>query len=119
MTLLETKISALSKYFNAACFAGKWTSDKFVDEKLSKFNQQNKRPIVKLFITSRLFRFVSFFNFIEAKYSNLCELCESGCDIGDMYHGRTGALVCLTENIGDIAWVRLDDAFRHFKVISI
>ncbi|KAF7995226.1 hypothetical protein HCN44_004698 [Aphidius gifuensis] len=85
MTLLETKIAAISNYFNAACFAGKWTSDKIFDEKL------------------------------KAKYSNLCELCESGCGIGDMYHGRTGALVCLTENIGDIAWVRLDDAFRHFK----
>lgn len=39
-----------------------------------------------------------------------------GCYSSDTYHGREGALLCLTDNAGDVAWVRLNDTLEHFKV---
>ncbi|XP_053598322.1 transferrin [Microplitis demolitor] len=85
-TLFENNISSLSKFFEAACIAGPWTFDTHEDSRL------------------------------KLKYRNLCSLCDNpnGCYAGDKYHGREGALLCLTDNAGDIAWVRLDDAHRHF-----
>lgn len=54
----------------------------------------------------------------EAHYRNLCALCDNpnGCYSDDKYHGPEGSLLCLTDNVGDIAWAKLDDAIRHFKV---
>lgn len=56
--------------------------------------------------------------FTESKYKNLCAACEnpSSCYNTDKYYGREGALLCLTDNVGDVTWVRLDDARVHFKV---
>lgn len=50
------------------------------------------------------------------KYKNLCELCDipTSCSNQDKYWGRRGPLYCLTDGLGDIGWVRLDDAQTHF-----
>ncbi|XP_015175750.1 PREDICTED: transferrin [Polistes dominula] len=87
-TLLENRLTALSNYFEAACIAGPWIDDAALDKKLKK------------------------------KYKNLCSLCynPASCSIGDKYHGRDGAILCLTDNVGDIAWVRLDDVVQYFKM---
>ncbi|XP_034952030.1 transferrin-like isoform X2 [Chelonus insularis] len=90
-TLLGNDISSLSKYFQAACIAGPWTFDAKQDSQL------------------------------KTKYRNLCALCENpiGCYSSDKYHGREGALLCLTDNVGDAAWVRLQDAITHFQAEKI
>lgn len=64
---------------------------------------------------------IQYFNCAESKYRNLCALCDNptGCYDSDKYHGREGALLCFTEGAADVAWVRLDDALRHFKVSLI
>jgi len=56
--------------------------------------------------------------FTESKYKNLCAACDnpSSCYITDQYYGEEGVLFCLTDNVGDVAWVRLDIARAHFKV---
>ncbi|XP_072760002.1 transferrin isoform X2 [Anoplolepis gracilipes] len=91
MTLFENRIHALSKFFEMACIAGLWSSDAIFDYQL------------------------------KSKYKNLCAACEnpSSCYNTDKYYGRQGALLCLTDNVGDVAWVRLDDARVHFKAEMI
>ncbi|XP_053977011.1 transferrin isoform X1 [Hylaeus volcanicus] len=86
-TLLENRVNGVSNFFEAACIAGPWSADTELDSKL------------------------------KAKYRNLCAACDNpvGCYSSDKYHGREGALLCLTDNAGDIAWVRLDDTLAHFK----
>lgn len=56
--------------------------------------------------------------FTESKYKNLCAACDnpSSCYNTDKYYGPEGALLCLTDNVGDVAWVKLADARVHFKV---
>lgn len=86
-TLLENRIAGLSDFFESACIAGPWSADTSFDSKL------------------------------KSKYRNLCGSCgnPAGCYANDKYYGPEGALLCLTDNAGDIAWVRLDDALEHFK----
>ncbi|XP_017753884.1 PREDICTED: transferrin isoform X2 [Eufriesea mexicana] len=86
-TLLENRMNGLSNFFEAACIAGPWTADTTFNSKL------------------------------KSKYRNLCAACDNpvGCYTNDKYHGREGALLCLTDNAGDIAWVRLNDTLEHFK----
>lgn len=62
--------------------------------------------------------FFSFYTFLESRYRSLCAACDNpaSCYHSDKYYGRQGALLCLTDNIGDVAWVRLDDTINHFKV---
>lgn len=57
-------------------------------------------------------------SFAELKYKNLCNICDNpgSCYTSDKYYGREGSLLCLTDNVGDIAWARLDDARVHFEV---
>ncbi|XP_012287657.1 transferrin isoform X2 [Orussus abietinus] len=90
-TLIENRISTLSDYFRAACIAGPWSPDSVLDTKL------------------------------KSRYKNLCALCENpaGCFSGDKYYGREGALLCLTDSVGDVAWVMLKDAKEHFKEQNI
>lgn len=61
---------------------------------------------------------IPIFLLVESKYRNLCAACDNpvGCYTNDAYYGREGALFCLTDNAGDIAWVRLNDTLLHFKV---
>ncbi|XP_017878317.1 transferrin isoform X1 [Ceratina calcarata] len=86
-TLLGNQMTGLSNFFEAACIAGPWSADTTFDSKL------------------------------KSKYRNLCAACDNpvGCYSSDKYHGREGALMCLTDNAGDIAWVRLNDTLEHFK----
>lgn len=90
-TLLENRVMGLSNFFEAACVAGPWSADTVYDNKL------------------------------KSKYKNLCATCDNpaGCYSTDKYHGREGALLCLTDNAGDVAWVRLDDTLEFFKVNQI
>ncbi|XP_015598870.1 transferrin [Cephus cinctus] len=90
-TLVENRMHTLSNYFEAACIAGAWTPDSVLDTQL------------------------------KSKYKNLCALCENpaGCYAADKYHGREGAVLCLTDSMGDVAWVRLQDALQHFKSLGI
>ncbi|KAF7381560.1 hypothetical protein HZH66_013954 [Vespula vulgaris] len=89
-TLLENRVARLSDYFEAACIAGPWIADATFDTKL------------------------------KSKYKNLCSLCDNSasCYTGDKYYGRDGAILCLTDNVGDIAWVRLDDVLQYFKNVE-
>lgn len=59
-------------------------------------------------------------SFAETKYRNLCAACENpaSCYNTDKYYGRQGAVLCLVDGVGDVGWVRLDDARIHFKVIN-
>ncbi|XP_018049923.1 PREDICTED: transferrin [Atta colombica] len=91
MTLFENRMHALSNYFEMACIAGPWSADTTFDYQL------------------------------KSKYRNLCAACEkpASCYNTDKYYGREGALLCLTDGIGDVAWVRLGDARVHFKAQMI
>ncbi|XP_018340131.1 PREDICTED: transferrin isoform X2 [Trachymyrmex septentrionalis] len=91
MTLFENRVHALSNYFETACIAGPWSADTAFDYQL------------------------------KSKYRNLCATCEkpASCYNTDKYYGREGALLCLTDGIGDVAWVRLRDAQVHFKTQTI
>ncbi|XP_032675197.1 transferrin [Odontomachus brunneus] len=86
-TLLENRVHALSNYFEMACVAGLWSSDTIFDGQL------------------------------KSRYRNLCTACDNpiSCYNDDKYRGREGALLCLTDDVGDVAWVRLDDTLLHFK----
>ncbi|XP_012260258.2 transferrin-like [Athalia rosae] len=86
-TLIENQVAAASKYFEAACMAGPWTTDTKLDSRL------------------------------KSQYRNLCALCDNpaGCYSNDKYHGPEGAVLCLTDNAGDIAWVRVAMAQEHFR----
>ncbi|XP_015118896.1 transferrin [Diachasma alloeum] len=91
-SLLENRFAALSEWFKAACFPGPWnfSPDKEVERHL------------------------------KSKYINMCAICNNGaCDINDKYSGRMGAVMCLTEGDGDVAWVRLEDAKEYFKMEMI
>ncbi|XP_071653962.1 transferrin isoform X1 [Temnothorax longispinosus] len=91
MTLFEDRIHALSNFFETACIAGPWSADTVFDYQL------------------------------KSKYRNLCAACEkpASCYNTDKYYGREGALLCLTDGMGDVAWVRLGDARIHFKAQMI
>ncbi|XP_076630373.1 transferrin 3 isoform X2 [Colletes latitarsis] len=86
-TMQENKAKETSKFFKSACIAGPWSIDTKLDGSL------------------------------KLTYKNLCAACDDpvNCNSNDKYHGREGVLLCLTDNAGDIAWVRLDDALEHFK----
>lgn len=75
---------------------------------------------MKVFISSCTNKEKSLLSFAESKYRNLCAACEkpTSCYNTDKYYGREGALLCLTDGIGDVAWVRLGDARVHFKVTN-
>ncbi|XP_043266061.1 transferrin isoform X2 [Colletes gigas] len=86
-TMQENKAIETSKFFESACIAGPWSADTKLD------------------------------GLLKSTYKNLCAACDdpANCDSNDKYHGREGVLLCFTDNAGDIAWVRLDDALEHFK----
>lgn len=54
----------------------------------------------------------------ETKYSNLCALCEHPevCDYPDKYSGYDGALRCLSEHGGQVAWTKVYYVKKHFGV---
>ncbi|KAJ8898572.1 hypothetical protein PR048_003932 [Dryococelus australis] len=52
----------------------------------------------------------------QATYSNLCALCEhpDKCDYPDKYSGYNGALRCLAEHGGDVAFTKVYYVKKHF-----
>ncbi|CAH1959218.1 unnamed protein product [Acanthoscelides obtectus] len=86
LAVTENRIKASSKFFSAACKAGPWVHNPFLEKELKR------------------------------KYSNLCALCGSPgqCSTQDEYWGRRGPLFCLTDGAGDVAWARKDDMAAHF-----
>ncbi|KAH0952965.1 hypothetical protein HN011_010853 [Eciton burchellii] len=90
-TLLENRIYALSDHFEMACIAGPWSFD------------------------------TTFDNILKSKYRNLCAACNNpaSCYNSDKYYGWEGAALCLTDDVGDVAWIRLDQAQLHFRTEMI
>lgn len=54
----------------------------------------------------------------EKEYANLCALCEhpSVCDYPDTFSGYDGALRCLSDNGGQVAWSKVYFVKKHFGV---
>ncbi|XP_014221895.2 transferrin-like [Trichogramma pretiosum] len=89
-TLLENRLADLSSHFESACIAGPWSLDSVYDGRL------------------------------KSKYRNLCALCgsPSGCFEGDKFYGLQGAINCLLENVGDIAWLSRSHALPYFAELA-
>ncbi|KAI5637697.1 transferrin domain-containing protein [Phthorimaea operculella] len=75
----ENELRALHNFFNKSCIVGKWSPD-------PKTNSAWK-----------------------AQYSSLCAMCEdpAKCDYPDKYSGYEGALRCLAQNGGDVAFTKV------------
>lgn len=84
----EKDLNAISEYFAAACAPGAWVPEADTDRRLKE------------------------------SYPKLCELCKDPLNCGkeDDYSGYEGALRCLTENEGDVAWTKLDAVEKFFKL---
>lgn len=56
--------------------------------------------------------------FLEKTYSNLCALCEEPlkCMYPDKYSGYDGAIRCLVENNGDVAFTKVIYVKKYFGV---
>ncbi|KAF7995583.1 hypothetical protein HCN44_006690 [Aphidius gifuensis] len=82
----ENEIRALSNVFKKGCLVGTWSPDPTINQRLKE------------------------------TYSNMCALCEKPevCDYPDKYSGYEGALRCLTQNGGDIAWTKVLYVKRYF-----
>ncbi|XP_011505188.1 PREDICTED: transferrin isoform X1 [Ceratosolen solmsi marchali] len=89
-TLIENRIADISYHFESACIAGPWTLDAAYD------------------------------GILKSKYKNLCALCgsPSGCYEGDRFYGMQGAISCLLENVGEIAWLSRSIAVPYFAEMS-
>lgn len=89
LTAVENDLKSTSQFFKAACKPGPRVLDRKLDTKLVR------------------------------KYPNLCKLCDnpSDCSVNDKYFGRVGALYCLTDGAGDVAWARLPDIQYHFGIL--
>ncbi|XP_058804849.1 transferrin [Phymastichus coffea] len=90
LTSLENRITDLSSHFGSACIAGPWSLDAAYDGEL------------------------------KSKYKNLCALCgnPSGCFAGDRFYGMQGALQCLLEGLGDVAWLSRAALAPHSKELA-
>ena len=88
LSIVEDKIRASAKFFGPSCKAGPWVVD-------------SKQDFL-----------------LKQRYPSLCQLCNDpySCDIGDKHWGRRGALYCLTNGGGSVAYARLDDVKSHFGV---
>lgn len=55
---------------------------------------------------------------IEKRYSNLCALCEdpAKCDYPDKYSGYDGAVRCVVEGQGDVAFTKTYFVKKHFNI---
>ncbi|XP_063705234.1 transferrin [Culicoides brevitarsis] len=84
----EKELDALSLFFEKACIAGQWSPDRLVNEVFKK------------------------------RYSNLCALCEdpAKCDYPDKYSGYDGAVRCVVEGQGDVAFTKTYFVKKHFNI---
>lgn len=84
---VEHEIVALATTFNRACIPGTWAVLNDTDAALKE------------------------------RYTAMCSMCKSGtCDEKDEYAGYEGALKCLTEKGGDVAFTKLSTVKEFFKV---
>nr|AAL58078.1 transferrin precursor [Aedes aegypti] len=83
---LEKELKGLSDLFGSACLVGKYSPNDEVNRLLKK------------------------------RYSNLCALCERPevCDYPDKYSGYDGAIRCLVENNGDVAFTKVIYVNKYF-----
>lgn len=86
MSPLEKELKGLSDLFGSSCLVGKYSPNDEVNRLLKK------------------------------RYSNLCELCERPdiCDYPDKYSGYDGAIRCLVENNGDVAFTKVIYVNKYF-----
>nr|XP_053629551.1 transferrin-like [Cherax quadricarinatus] len=83
---LEHEIVAVTTTFNRACVPGTWATITSVDSALKQ------------------------------RYAAMCSMCKSGtCDVNDDYIGYEGALRCLTEKGGDVAFSKLTVVQKFFS----
>lgn len=82
----ENELKALSTLFSKGCLVGKWSPDPTINARLKE------------------------------TYSNMCALCERPevCDYPDKFSGYEGALRCLSQNGGDVAWTKVIYVKRFF-----
>ncbi|XP_053682480.1 transferrin [Sabethes cyaneus] len=83
---LEKELKGLSELFGSSCLVGKYSPNDEVNRLLKK------------------------------RYSNLCALCERPdvCDYPDKYSGYDGAIRCLVENNGDVAFTKVIYVNKYF-----
>lgn len=90
---LEQELEGVARTFSKACVPGEWATSPTVDDALKQ------------------------------KYEELCSMCESRtCDRQDAYAGYKGALRCLTENGGDVAFSKINivqDFFSQDRTVNV
>lgn len=85
---LDNELKGLSALFSSSCLVGAYSPDPEVNKVLKK------------------------------RYPNLCALCEHPdiCDYPDKYSGYGGAIKCLAENGGDVAFTKVIYVNKYFGV---
>ncbi|XP_050544987.1 transferrin-like isoform X2 [Daktulosphaira vitifoliae] len=88
LSIVENQLRSMSEFFDLSCKPGQWDPNPDIDSDL------------------------------KTKYPSLCANCKNplSCNSNDQFWGRQGALTCLNEGFGDIAWARLSDVKLQFKV---
>nr|BBE27867.1 transferrin [Locusta migratoria] len=88
LTARENELRELSNLFSKACLVGNWAADPELNKRLKK------------------------------EYANLCALCEHPdvCNYPDYYSGYDGALRCLSDNGGEVAWTKVYYVKKHFGI---
>jgi len=78
LTSTEKELDALSRFFDKSCIVGNYSPDPLIGQILKK------------------------------RYNNLCELCEDPvkCNYPDKYSGYDGAVRCVVEGNGDVAFTK-------------
>ncbi|KAJ6639558.1 Transferrin [Pseudolycoriella hygida] len=86
LSAVEKELRALSELFTSSCIVGTYSPDEEINRNLKQ------------------------------KYSNLCALCEDPvkCNYPDKFSGYEGAIRCLVENGGDIAFTKVIYVRRFF-----
>ncbi|CAL4096527.1 unnamed protein product, partial [Meganyctiphanes norvegica] len=87
---VEHQIVAAHVSFNRACIPGNWTTSIDSDRALKN------------------------------RYKAMCSMCASGeCEEDELFSGYEGALKCLTEKGGDVAFTSLSTAQNFFQTASV
>uniref|UniRef100_A0A1E1WVR2 Putative transferrin n=1 Tax=Tityus obscurus TaxID=1221240 RepID=A0A1E1WVR2_TITOB len=81
------ELETVENFFNQSCAPGKWSNDPIVDAELKK------------------------------KHPSLCSLCENSelCSKTDLYSGYEGALRCLDDDRGDIAFSKTEVVEKYIQ----
>lgn len=88
VTVIENEIINLKNFFGKACRPGEWAPNKSIDQELKK------------------------------KYPELCALCDDTADCSynnKQHHGHFGALECLSQGRGKVAYAALHYVQKYLK----